>query len=116
MYFELFIFSVIVLNTLVMLSKWLTMTEAAEEVTEKINLVFTWVFIIEAIIKLCAFQCRYFHDTWNLFDFTIVCASILGMSLQFLSLSSGGFKSASQIVRTFRIGRMFKLFRKLKHV
>ena len=71
---------------------------------------------MEAIIKIIGFQKRYFRDKWNLFDFLIVMASIIGISMAQLGLNSGAFKSSSQVVRTFRIGRMFKLFKNMKQL
>lgn len=44
---------------------------------DMINYVFTGVFVIEAILKLLAFGISYFRNSWNVFDFCVVCASII---------------------------------------
>jgi len=40
------------------------------------NYIFTVVFLVEAICKLIAFGKTYFNNSWNKFDFFVVCASI----------------------------------------
>ena len=81
-YFELFILLCILLNTLILTLKWTYMSKGAIFATEVINYVFTIIFVIECIIKLIAFGCRYFKDPWNVFDFTIVAGSIVFVLIQ----------------------------------
>ena len=42
------------------------------------NIVFTCIFIIEAILRIFALRLGYFMHSWNLFDFVIVVLSIIG--------------------------------------
>lgn len=72
---------------------------------------FTGFFLLEAILKLIAFKRLYFRDQWNVFDFVILTFSLVLMGVgQFFKL--GVFTTAtSQVVRTLRIGRIFKIFR-----
>lgn len=51
---------------------------------DNLNLVFSIVFIIEAILKLTAFGfIGYFRNGWNQFDCFVVCTSILDLVLDF---------------------------------
>lgn len=43
-----------------------------------INLVFTAIFLLEAVIRIVALRLNYFTQPWNIFDFTIVILSIIG--------------------------------------
>ena len=46
------------------------------------NLVFTYIFIAEAVLKLIAQLPRsYFSDSWNRFDFFLVAGSIVDLLL-----------------------------------
>ena len=48
------------------------------QVTEYINLFFTVVFVIEAIIKIIGLRFHYFRRAWNVFDFVVVVLSVIG--------------------------------------
>lgn len=48
------------------------------EATEYINLVFTFIFVIEALIKIIGLRLHYFRRAWNVFDFVVVALSVLG--------------------------------------
>ena len=45
------------------------------------NIVFTCIFIIEAILRIIALRWGYFQQRWNVFDFVIVVLSIVGKKL-----------------------------------
>merc|ERR1719487_1287552 len=45
------------------------------------NYVFLVVFAVEALLKLVAMRRLYFFETWNQFDFAIVCGSLLSIFL-----------------------------------
>ena len=74
--FEIFILGVILLNTIFLAVQWPTMTESEIYTLECINYIFLAIFILEAIVKLLAFGCRYFKDNWNVLDFFIVTISV----------------------------------------
>jgi hypothetical protein len=44
---------------------------------ENINYFFTTVFVIECVLKFIAFGMTYFKNSWNVFDFCVVCASMI---------------------------------------
>ena len=111
--FDQFVMLIIVLNTLMMAIKWPGMSCAVTYVCDKVNMVFTVIFILEAIVKLLGYGVRYFKDKWNIFDFCIVVVSLCFLALEKpLNLSN----NATTIVRTLRICRMFKLFRKMEQL
>jgi hypothetical protein len=65
--------------------------------------------MLEAIIKLTAHDKRYFKDNWNVFDFIIVVGSLVFISLG--NFTSIGIGNSASVLRTLRLGRIFKLFR-----
>ncbi len=76
--FNAFIITVIVLNAITLgleTSDWV-MARAAEPLHffDKAVLV---VFVVEMLLKLFAFDLRYFKKGWNLFDFTIVVIALM---------------------------------------
>lgn len=60
-----------------------------DSIIEKINLVFTSVFIVEATLKLIGYGVKgYFYSGWNQFDFFVVSTSILDLVMSALGSSS----------------------------
>jgi len=75
-----------------------------------IGYAFAVVFLIECVLKLCAFKSNYFKDSWNLFDFLCVTSSVLSMVVDtFIPTLSIG--PVTSVVRIFRIGRLFRMLR-----
>jgi hypothetical protein len=109
--FDLFTLAIILLNTVVLMMKWPNMSTIYSSLAELINTICTVFFIIEATLKLIAFDKNYFKDGWNIFDFIIVLGSLLFMSPRFAHE-----KKTMTILRAFRISRAFKLFSKLKQL
>jgi hypothetical protein len=107
---ETFIMSCILLNTILMGCKQFpTPSEEYELGLEAANYAFAIIFLIEAILKLYAYRENYFLDGWNLFDFTCVCATIIGFIVdRFTKIEIGAVMSA---IRIFRIARLFRLVR-----
>jgi len=77
------------------------------------NVLFLIIFTIEAGLKIFAIRKEYFQDSWNRFDFSIVCISYLSFILAFF-IDLGGLGSTLSVFRAFRIMRVFKLFDKAK--
>jgi len=69
------------------------------------------IFTIEAIFKIIAQRCDYFTDSWNLFDFTVVAATIVILAVTWADLVQN-LDMVSTILRTLRIGRVFRLIKK----
>ena len=80
------------------------------------NYGFGIVFLIEALMKISAFGQRYFSDGWNIFDFVIVIGSMIGMIIGLSSSNLSRVGPVTTLIRSFRILRIFKLFRKSKNI
>ena len=82
------------------------------------NYVFSSVFIIEATLKLIAFGASYFENGWNKFDFFVVTASILDITLDIIGSSAFAglafMPSLARVFRVLRVTRLFKLAGSLK--
>jgi len=108
--FEGFIMLCIILNTLALAMKWYRLDVGDE--LEIINFVFAGIFTLEAIIKIAAYGKYYFRDGWNLFDFSIVIGTLIGVVLTVsVGLDVG---TTTSLIRAFRIGRILRLIRSAK--
>jgi len=101
--FSNFIFVMIILNVAVMASAHYGMSSDFEQMLENLNILFTVVFLIEAILKITGLGWSYFKNNWNCFDFGLV-----GISLVTLMMKSGGNLSIFRIFRVFRVLRLIK--------
>jgi len=106
--FEVFIFFVIISNLISMAIAYENSISTYSNVLEWIGLICTIFFIFESLIKLMAYGVyEYFKQTWNVFDFIVVCTGIIdiGISASSLSLS---------IFRILQVMRMFKIMRVIR--
>ncbi|CAD8079150.1 unnamed protein product [Paramecium primaurelia] len=115
-YFDPTILMIIVLNIIIM---GLSQDDAPilyDSILTQFNTAFTFVFIGEAILKIIALgPIGYMRNSWNRFDFFVVCASILDLILSFTGNSFISFLSAGpQLARVFRVLRVTRLFRLIK--
>mmetsp|Transcript_3541 Transcript_3541/g.12709 ORF Transcript_3541/g.12709 Transcript_3541/m.12709 type:complete len:1714 (-) Transcript_3541:989-6130(-) len=109
--FDGFILSMIMLNVVFMAMTHADMSETWEEALFAANTAFAGIFLIEAALKLFALgPAPYFRDTWNAFDFSVVCLSIVGVAIT----SSGTKVSYLSLLRIFRVARIFRLIPKAK--
>jgi len=115
--FELLVSGCIVANTVVMALTYYGENDTYGAVLEYCNLGFTLVFTLEACVKLTAFGSQYFLETWNVFDFTIVVGTLLGMLVVHLARSDddgqqqggGGGSGFLVALRAFRLARIIRL-------
>ena len=110
-YFDGFIMGCIIGNTIVLAIKWYMMAESIVSVIEIINYVFCVIFTLEAIFKITAMRKNYFKENWNIFDFTVVVLTAVILGLQFGGVG-GNLGVTSTILRSLRIGRVFRLVKK----
>jgi len=67
-------------------------SEEYSKVLENVNLFFTVVFIIEAILKIIGLSFKgYWISSWNKFDFFVVIASILDIVIDLILQGQGSF-------------------------
>lgn len=112
--FEQVITGCILANIFVM-SLWYWDSSDGYETTLLIfNYFFGVIFLLEALIKICANRSAYFADPWNMFDFVIVLASLIGVFVLLTGGSQGGFNPS--ILRVFRGLRIIRLIKRAKNL
>ena len=67
--------------------------------------------IAEAIVKIIGLRYHYFTVPWNLFDFLLVVASILGILMEDIMIDFPVSPTLLRVVRVFRIGRILRLIK-----
>mmetsp|Transcript_58372 Transcript_58372/g.186072 ORF Transcript_58372/g.186072 Transcript_58372/m.186072 type:complete len:1616 (+) Transcript_58372:485-5332(+) len=110
--FDGFIMSMILINIGFMSLNHVDSTDTWNNVLFAANCTFAGVFLVEAIFKIFAFGAEsYFKDSWNLFDFTVVCFSIVGITLE---IAANKDVPVVSLLRVFRVARIFRLIPKAK--
>lgn len=110
--FDVAIMSCIILNMLQMGCFAEGMSEGMIWFLDFTNIIFTIVFIIEAVLKLIAFGGSYFENAWNKFDFFVVASSIMDFVLSALDSSSlDAVKVLPQLARVMRVLRVTRLLK-----
>jgi hypothetical protein len=113
--FDAVIMTFIIANIITMGMIFEGMDTTYENVLKYINLFFTGMFIIEAILKIFGQGLQYFRSSWNLFDFTIVCVSIFDILMAIMGAKLLSFlRSGPQIARVLRVMRVSRLFKLMK--
>ncbi|XP_051905102.1 voltage-dependent T-type calcium channel subunit alpha-1H isoform X1 [Hippocampus zosterae] len=113
-YLDLFITFIICINVFTMSIEHYNQPLYLEEVLKYCNYVFTFIFVIEALLKLVAFGIhRFFKDRWNQLDIAIVALSIMGIILEELKMSAALPINPTiiRIMRVLRIARVLKLLK-----
>lgn len=98
-------------NTIVLAIKWYIMPDWVVKVIEIINYVFMVIFTLEAVLKITAMRGNYFKDSWNIFDFTVVVLTAVILGITWLGVG-GNLGVTSTILRSLRIGRIFRLVKR----
>lgn len=60
--------------------------QSVHDVLFMMDVIFTFIFGLEALVKLIGLQLHYFRVAWNIFDLSIVVLSTLGKCIFFISL------------------------------
>ncbi|XP_032905135.1 voltage-dependent N-type calcium channel subunit alpha-1B [Amblyraja radiata] len=108
--FEYFIMAMIALNTIVLMMKFYNAPEPYDRMLLYLNILFTFLFSLECVLKLIAFGIlNYFRDAWNVFDFITVLGSITDILVTEL-VKLHNFINLS-FLRLFRAARLIKLLR-----
>ena len=69
------------------------------------------LILAEATVKIIGLRHHYFTTAWNLFDFVLVIASIVGIVMEDLMADFPVSPTLLRVVRVFRIGRILRLIR-----
>lgn len=113
--FEVMIMAVIILNMLIMALPYEGASDNYMQTIEYLNMICTYIFILEAGVKILGLGHFYFRSAWNCFDFFIVSSSIVDLSIVFSGSSSNPLlRQGPQLVRVVRVLRISRLLRLVK--
>lgn len=71
----------------------------------------TIFFSAEALVKIIGLRLHYFTVPWNVFDFLLVLASVLGILMEDIMIDFPVSPTLLRVVRVFRIGRILRLIK-----
>ena len=71
--------------------------------------ILTYIFIIECILKLIAYNLLYFQNGWNNFDLIVVIGGLYG-------LLTTGISQQISILRILRVVRLLRLLKRAKRL
>ncbi|XP_076465332.1 sodium channel protein 1 brain-like [Babylonia areolata] len=114
--FELAVVLLIALNMVAMAIEHYNQSQAVTQTLKILNIIFTSVFILEAVVKLLGLRWHYFRVPWNIFDFLIVLLSLVDIVLGDLLNSVVIKPTLLRVVRVFRIGRVLRLIKAAKGI
>jgi hypothetical protein len=114
-YLDNFIMVVIFLNMVFMALNFEGSSAGFNLFLSIVNYVFTGIFILECIIKLLGYGFKpYFHSGWNRFDFFVVIASIVDLTVANVEGFDASFLKSFQIMRVLRVLRITRVLRLIK--
>ncbi|XP_050422865.1 LOW QUALITY PROTEIN: sodium channel protein 60E-like [Adelges cooleyi] len=114
--FEIAIFVLIFLNMLTMGIEHFDQPVSVLFILEVCNAFFTTVFGLEALVKIIGLRFHYFTVPWNVFDFLLVLASVLGILMEDIMIDFPVSPTLLRVVRVFRIGRILRLIKAAKGI
>jgi len=101
---------VVMLNLTMMMLRHKGEPEEWDGYASQGGLLFTLIFLLEVIIKLCGFGFeKYWANGWNKFDFLIVCTSCTDVALEELKVGGGINTSSLRTLRILKTARLLKL-------
>jgi len=110
--FEALVFVIILSNLVVMTLMYETAPNSYSESVELLNVAFTIIFIVECILKLIAYGIKeYFRETWNKFDFIVVCTGVIEILISFSYIDILHFNGLFKILQVLRILRILRVIR-----
>ena len=66
---------------------------------------------LECCVKIIGLRFQYFTAGWNVFDFVLVIASIVGIVMEDMMTDFPVSPTLLRVVRVFRIGRILRLIK-----
>lgn len=72
---------------------------------------FFYLLFLEALVKIIGLRHHYFTVPWNVFDFLLVMASVLGILMEDIMIDFPISPTLLRVVRVFRIGRILRLIK-----
>ena len=70
----------------------------------------------ECLVKIVGLRFQYFTVGWNIFDFVLVIASIIGIVMEDMMQDFPVSPTLLRVVRVFRIGRILRLIKAAKGI
>ena len=67
--------------------------------------------LIECVVKIIGLRLQYFTAGWNVFDFVLVIASVVGIVMEDMMENFPVSPTLLRVVRVFRIGRILRLIK-----
>ena len=119
--FNIFITLCIILNTILLAMDKYPIHKEEYEGQQLFNNILSWIFFAEMVVKLIGLGFKeYAQDSFNLFDCTVVCISLIESIIDWVgvSFSGGGAISALRairLLRVFKLARSWTSFRDLLH-
>lgn len=87
-----------------------------------LDAVFVVIFTIEFLLNFADQKCRYFADSWNVFDFILVVLGIIGLTVNIMAVGKvqdsklDNVSADGRVVRVARVFRVLRLIRLLRLV
>ncbi|PNH08114.1 Voltage-dependent L-type calcium channel subunit alpha-1C [Tetrabaena socialis] len=101
------ILAVIIINVLFMAMVHVDMSATWQICMSYSNLLFTCIFVVEALMKMLAYGLRpFFRDNWNVFDVFVVVISIVSVILDFSNTKNLSFMPVLRVLRVVRVFRL----------
>ena len=109
--FQAFVFAVIAVNAITIGIETSPPSEQAADLLEAFDYVCLGIYMVEAALKMYAYQGDYFKDGWNVFDFAIILLSLMPFRLMPMPVQFVRIVRLLRVVRVFRIISMFDRLR-----
>uniref|UniRef100_UPI00358ED82E voltage-dependent N-type calcium channel subunit alpha-1B-like n=1 Tax=Myxine glutinosa TaxID=7769 RepID=UPI00358ED82E len=108
-HFENSVLGLIALNTVALMMKFEGAPDAYNNLLRILNMVFTGIFTVEAVLKVIAYGIPgYLRDSWNVFDLVTVLGSLTDIIAMELKVNIVNLS----FLRLFRAARLVKLLRR----
>ena len=56
-------------------------SKTSKNFLSSLNNIISYIFILEAVLKIYVYRLSYFKNGWNIIDFIVVCEFIIALSL-----------------------------------
>ena len=115
-FFESLIMFIILLNIIFMASIYDTAPKKYIDFLKILDYCFASTYFFEMLIKFYALGFSgYFYETWNKFDFSVIFVSFIDIIFGLIFSKNILLYSSENIIRSFRILRIWKMFRMVKY-
>ena len=103
----------IILNVLTLTLEYFDQNQTFKEILLIVNISFSGIYNLEAIIKIIGYGKRYFLDKWNLYD---LCASLLHLGANLIEFFPPLIAYQISGIRILRFLKFVHIFRKTRKI